>query len=166
MGGTGGGLGLSSEDLARLQETARAKIRSEEPERRNVFISFASEDLAQVNLLRGQSKNKQIELDFIDKSLKVPFNSDRAEYIRRGLRERIRQASVTVVLVTEKTASSKWVDWEIRESKRLGKGVVAMHPGEGPPSRLPSALKEFGIKTIRWSHQGLTDAIKDAAKQR
>lgn len=166
MGGRGGGLGMSLGDLAKLGETAKETIRREEPQRRNIFISFASEDLAQVNLLRGQIKNKQLDLDFIDKSLKVPFNSERAEYIRRGLRERIRQASVTVVLVTEKTSSSKWVDWEIRESKRLGKGVVAMHSGELPPLRLPAALQELGIEAVRWSHEGLAVAVNEAAKRR
>jgi hypothetical protein len=163
MGGSSGGLGLSIGRIAQLQEEAKAILRDgAEPERRNVFISFASEDLDYVNLLRGQAKNEDSDLEFNDWSLKEPFNSDRAEYIRRGIRERIRQSSVTLVFVSEHTAASEWVDWEIRESHRLGKGVVAMYQGESPPTVLPQALGELGVKPIQWTHEGLNQEIATA----
>jgi len=164
MGGSSGGLGLSLGQIAQLQEKAKAILRDgAEPERRNVFISFASEDLDYVNLLRGQAKNEDSDLEFNDWSLKEPFNSDRAEYIRRGIRERIRQSSVTLVFVSEHTAASEWVDWEIRESHRLGKSVIAMYQGQSPPTVLPRALGELGVKPIQWTHEGLNQAIATAA---
>jgi len=157
---------MSLGELAQHQETARDEIRRAEPQRRSVFISFTSEDLPEVNLLRGQAKNKDIELDFIDRSLQEPFRSENAEYIKRGLRERIRQASVTLVYLSTDTHKSEWVDWEIRESRRQGKGIVAMYAGDKSPVKLPRALSELGIKPVRWSHDGLVRAIDEASKSR
>jgi hypothetical protein len=168
MGGSGGGgRGLRRDELKKLEEIARETLRrGAQPEKRSVFISFASEDLDEVNLLRGQAKNEQTDLEFVDRSLKAPFESDNAEYIRRGIRERIKQASVTIVYLTDSSATSKWVDWEIRESARQGKGVIAMYAGEGPPRKLPWAITELGIKPVPWTHRELSSAIEKAAKKR
>src|SRR3954468_4577217 len=117
MGGSGGNLSMSIGERAALEDKAKTIIRDgAEPERRNVFLSFASVDLQSVNLLRGQAKNDASDLAFNDWSLREPVNSKQASYIRKGIRERIRQSSVTVVFVSDHTYSSKWVNWEIRES--------------------------------------------------
>ncbi len=166
MGGGGGGRSLRAEEIRRLEETAKESLKQgATQEKCNVFISFVEEDLAEVNLLRGQAKNEKSLLEFNDWSVKEPFDSDQAEYIRRGIRERIRQASVTVVYVSSSTASSKWVDWEIRESIRLEKGVIAMHKGETPPSQLPQAIIEHKIKLVPWNHKAISAAIDKAAKK-
>ncbi len=165
MGGGGGSYTFSSSELKGLEDKAKEVLASENPEKRNVFISFAYEDIQQVNLLRGQAKNENSDIEFNDWSLSEPFDSERAEYIRAGIRERINQASVTVVFVSENAATSKWVDWEVRESARLGKGVVALYSGR-PPSRMPTAVAELGITAIPWTQKGLADAIESAATKR
>jgi hypothetical protein len=166
MGGSSEG-NLGSKDIDALERVLRETIReSEKPQRRNVFISFASEDLALVNFLRGQAKNENSNLDFIDRSLREPYNSENVEYIKRGIRERIRQTTVTVCLVTENTVTSEWVDWEIRESIKLGKGVVAVYQGEKPPPKLPPVVNELGIKLVPWKQAELTAAIEQAAGER
>ena len=58
---------------------------------------------------------------------------------------------MTVVFVSEHTANSKWVNWEIKRSLDLGKEVVAFHTGDAPPKRLPLAVRENGIKVVPWS---------------
>lgn len=166
MGGGGGSFSFSDGDLKSLEAKAKEALADKEkPEKRNVFISFAYEDIQQVNLLRGQAKNENSDIEFNDWSLSEPFESERAEYIRAGIRERINQSSVTLVFVSEKTQSSKWVDWEIRESIRLGKGVVAVYSGQ-PPSALPQALRELRVAPIPWSQAGLAAAIEGAAAKR
>lgn len=160
MGGSGGGLGMSLGALAELESKAKRVLREGDTQRRNIFISFAHEDLREVNLLRGQAKNASSELEFNDWSLREPFNSERAEYIRRGIRERIRQSSVTVVYVSGVTHKSQWVNWEIKETLSLGKRVVALHKGAAAPSRLPTALTENGIRPVQWTHDALMKAIR------
>jgi hypothetical protein len=150
---------MSLGQLAELQSEAKAILRSGESQRRNLFISFAHEDMAQVNLLRGQAKNASSELEFNDWSLQEPFDSSRAEYIKQGIRERIRQSSATLVFVSTVTHASRWVDWEIRESLRLGKHVIAMYSGDKPPQPLPRALVEHGITPVPWSHEAIMNAL-------
>ena len=167
MGGSSGGLGLSLGQIAELEQKAKDVLREgAEPERCNVFTSFASEDLADVNLLRGQAKNENLALEFNDWSLREPFDSDNAEYVRRGIRERIRMCSVTMVFVSEHTADSRWVNWEIDESVRLGKRVIALYAGDRPPSRLPPALVRLGVQPVPWNHQAIMAAIAEATKKK
>ena len=154
-------------NINRLQDVARQELKKPVPEpRKKVFISFRSEDKPLVDLFRCQAKNKNNDLDFIDFSLRVPFNSKNAEYIKRGIRERIRQSSVTVVLITESTHKSKWVDWEIRESKKLGKGVVGVKCESGSSPKIPKAISEHGCEVVNWNHNEIRRAINRAEKNR
>lgn len=163
MGGGGTWESLNPDQLKNLEKTAKDAI-SGTPQKRNIFISFAGEDLNEINLLRAQGKNENTDLEFVDWSVREPFDSKNAEYIKRGIRERIKQSSVTVCYVTEHTEQSKWVDWEIRESKALGKGVIAMYKADSLPKNLPPAIKEFKIKLVPWNHEELSRAISQAAK--
>ncbi|MCH7622964.1 MAG: TIR domain-containing protein [Nitrospinae bacterium] len=151
-GGGGGGRGLTPEELKSLEQRAKKSLKGGDGGGKcNVFISFSSDDLNEVNLLRGQAKNENSDIEFNDWSLKEPFDSKKADYIKRGIRERIRQCSVTVVYVSDETADSKWVDWEIRESIAMGKGVVAMHKGHSPPKRLPKAVTDNKVPVVPWN---------------
>jgi hypothetical protein len=166
-GGGGGGRGLTPDELKSLQQKAKKSLKDgDDTNKCNVFISFSSDDLDEVNLLRGQAKNENSDIEFNDWSLKKTFDSKEADYIKRGIRERIRQCSVTVVYVSDKTAGSKWVDWEIRESIAMGKGVVAMHKGDTPPARLPKAVTENKVSVVSWNQKALAEAIKNQSKNR
>lgn len=103
-------------------------------------------------------------LSFNDWSLREPFDSDKAEYIRRGIRERIRQSTVTVVFLSAHTAASRWVNWEIEETISMGKGVVGMYSGEPPPALLPAAITRHNIPVVQWNQKELAKAIERQAK--
>jgi hypothetical protein len=168
MGGAGGGgRGLTPDELKALEQRAKQSMKDPGSTGKcNVFISFASEDLSDVNMLRGQAKNQNSDIEFNDWSLKEPFDSEKADYIKRGIRERIRQCSVTVVYVSDTTAGSKWVDWEIRESISMGKGVVAMHKGDTSPGRLPKAVTDNKVPVVPWNQKELAKAIKKQSENR
>ena len=167
MGGSSKNSGLTADQRSWLERQAKNDIeKADGGIKRNVFISFAWEDRNEVNLLRAQAKNENSNLEFNDFSLRKPFNSKDADYIKRGIRERIRQSSVTVVYISGKTADSEWVDWEIRESLKMGKGVLAMHKGDTPPKRLPKAIIENNIEVLPWNQQRINDAIQEQAKNR
>lgn len=151
MGGGGGGGSRSLGDTSELEQRAKEILRQGASGRKNVFISFAFEDIDEVNLLRGQAKNENNQLEFNDRSVKEPFDSDRAEYIRQKLSERINQCSTTVVHLSPDTANSKWVRWEVGKSVELGKRIIATHTGNTPPENLPSFVVEHSIKVVPWS---------------
>jgi len=169
MGGGGGGSSLSNRDLRTIGEIVGEQLREASGEgKRNVFLSFVYEDIQDVNLLRGQAKNEDSDLEFNDWSLQEPFDSAQADYVRAGIRARIQQCSVTAVYLSERTIESRWVDWEIRESLRLGKGVIGIYKGSTPPAVLPSAISENSdrITLVPWTHQGIAAAIEQAATRR
>lgn len=152
MGGSSGGgsSGYRLGDSRSLEEKAKKILQSGEG-KKHVFISFAHEDLNEVNLLRGQAANEKSDIEFKDFSVKEPYNSERAEYIKSKISERINRASTTVVYLSETTPSSHWVKWEVEKSLELGKSVIAVHKGANPPS-LPSWVREHGIKVVKWSN--------------
>lgn len=167
MGGSGGNRGLNPSQKESLEQRAKESLKkADSGEKHNVFISFSSDDLDEVNLLRGQAKNENSNIEFNDWSLRQPFDSERAEYIKRGIRERIRQCSVTIVYLSTRTADSKWVDWEIRESLAMGKGVIAMHKGDTPPKRLPNVLTEKRVQIVPWNQKQLVKAIQKKSESR
>ena len=99
-------------------------------------------------------------MEFNDHSLKEPFDSQNAEYIRNGIKEHIRRSSVTVVYLSVHSAASRWVDWEIRESLRQGKKVIGVYQGDVAPA-LPTAFREFSLKAVPWRHQDLMRELGD-----
>ncbi len=109
----------------------------------------------------SNAKNENSNIEFNDWSLKKPFNSEEANYIKRGIRERIRQSSTTIVYLSNNTAGSEWVNWEIQESVAMGKGVVGMHKGNSPPRRLPKAIADNKIPVVPWNQEQLARAIEN-----
>jgi hypothetical protein len=166
MGGSSGG-GISPSDLAKLQTVAKQKLKEAANQvSPHVFISFAYEDINDINLLRAQVKNEDTDLQFDDYSVREAFDSTNVDYIKRQIREKIDRSSVTLVYVTENSAQSKWVNWEIEESQRRGKGVVGVFKGDKPPFKLPPAFATSRIKVVKLQHDELDAAIQEARQKR
>ena len=134
-------------DVRALEEKAKAALQGG---KRNVFISFAAEDMNEVNLLRGQAKNDNSDIEFNDHSVRVPYNSERAEYIKQKITERITRSSITVVYLSKNTAQSRWVKWEVEKSLEMGKKVIAVHAGDNFKGSKPDWLGK-DIKVVPWN---------------
>ncbi|MBA7619957.1 hypothetical protein ES703_27299 [subsurface metagenome] len=92
----------------------------------NLFISFAQEDLEQLESFRALAKNPEHEFQFHDRSelepvrdkagtpLPHPPNDKRAKLVREELKGLLEKATKMVILVGETTHKSQWVNWEIR----------------------------------------------------
>jgi hypothetical protein len=152
MGG-GGGNSQTLGDTSELEKKAKDLLLEASRSRRNVFISFAYEDINEVTLLRGQAKNERSEIEFSDWSVREPFDSDRADYVRRKITERINQASLTVVYLSSDTSKSKWVAWEVEKSFELGKTVIATYAGNIPPQP-PEFVRSNRIRVVPWRNLG------------
>lgn len=148
MGGGGGGGWNRLGDVSSLEQKAREALSEG---KKNVFISFATEDMDEVNLLRAQAKNDNSDIEFNDHSVRAPYNSKRADYIREKISERINRCSTTVVYLSESTAQSRWVKWEVEQSLKLGKSVLAVHAGKSYSGERPSWLREGNIKVLPWA---------------
>lgn len=134
--------------------------------KRNIFLTFDSNDMNLVNLFRGQAKNKNSDLDFSDYSVKDPFDSTRAEYIKQQIRALLEKVSVTICLIGYETHKSRWVDWELRESARLGKGLVGVRLHSSWQDLTPKALSDNQLQPIDWDIDKVVRAIEASAVKR
>jgi hypothetical protein len=143
----------SLSEMKRLEELARREIREALPlePRRRAFLIFRVGDLDQVRAFCSMAKEIDPHLDFIDFALKVHFKNENAIYVRHCISKRIEASSMVVVLVGKTTHDCEWVDWEIRESLKMGKFLIALRLGDGPSLRMPRAMKEHRIKLLPWN---------------
>lgn len=129
--------------------------------KRRIFISFDHDDTDKANGFLGL-RNILDNFEFYNHKLDHRIRSADGEYIGRIIREEyIRPASVTVVLIGNKTADSDWVKWEIRESLAQGKGILGIRlPGTW--GQIPTGVPEAAVggwdpekfsAWIEWAYQ-------------
>lgn len=99
---------------------------------RRVFLSFKMEDKKQVDGVRLLAWSANHPLDFYDESVRWAYKSEHAPYIKSKIRAKIERASVTLCLLGPTTYQSEWVDWELRTSMELRKGIILMGLPKGP----------------------------------
>lgn len=117
-----------------------------------VFIAFAIEDQGQRNLLTGQSVNPKTPFEFIDMSVKEPYDSDWKERVRT----RIRRSDGVIALVSKNTLSSSGEKWEISCAKEEKKKLMGLWAYSNDRTR-PSELSGYSI--IEWSWDGIAKFI-------
>ena len=166
MGGRHGYI-ISPTDKKTLEEKAKERIKSAENiPSKNVFISFAYEDKDEVNLLRGQAINDKSDLEFSDHSVKIEFDSEDSNYIKRQICKKIEKTSVTIVYLSIQSMSSPWVKWEVEKSKELGKGVIGVYKGDNRPANIPKHIKDNASSIVKWGHESIMNAVDEASKIR
>lgn len=94
---------------------------------RKVFFSFAYEDVSRAMVVRNswvtQGKDAAGFIDAADFE-EIKRKGDAA--IKRWIDGQLNGTSVTVVLVAEKTCSSRWVKYEIEKSTEIGNGLLGI----------------------------------------
>ena len=131
--------------------------------KRRIFISFDHDDTAQVNGFLGL-RNIIDNCDFYNHKLDRRIQSTNEDYVKRVIREEyITPASVTVVLIGNRTADSTWVQWEITESKRQKKGLLGIRllGSSGP---IPAGIPSNSVGS--WQPEKFAGWIEWAYKQR
>jgi hypothetical protein len=126
---------------------------------RHVFLSFVEEDLELVRLFRGQARNKNSSLIFDDYSVKVPYNSSDASYIRSQIKEKIRRCSVLICLVGKDTFKSPWVEWEIQTAADFGEKVIGVRLRRDHTDALPPALSLHKAPVAKWDIDAIVKLI-------
>src|SRR3954454_1549829 len=93
-------------------------------DKKTVFIAFAIEDKTQRDFLVGQSWNSKTPFEFIDMSVKEPYDKDWKERVRT----RIKRSHGVIALISKNSLTSAGQKWEIqcaREEKKPLRGIWA-----------------------------------------
>lgn len=94
---------------------------------RKVFFSFKYEDVSRAMIVRNSWVTQGKEsAGFIDKADFEAVKKKGNQAIKNWIDNQLEGTSVTVVLVGEKTCSSKWVKYEIEQSIKRGNGLLGI----------------------------------------
>jgi hypothetical protein len=128
------------------------------------FLSFVQEDLNLVNLFRGQAQNVSNELEFVDYSIREPFNSSNVDYITQGIVRQIKPCTLAVCLYGPTTHRSQWVVWELNKAVELGKPIMGVCLyRDGRVVHYPAPLKNW--PRISWDIPNIVQTMAALARQ-
>lgn len=119
------------------------------PDKKTVFIAFAIEDERQRDLLKGQSFHPRAPYEFIDMSVKEPYDSGWKERVRT----RIRRSHGVLVLVSKNSLSSSGQKWEIECAKEERKRIRGIRAYKEDGTTLD------GVTTYAWSDANIAGFI-------
>lgn len=89
---------------------------------KTVFIAFAIEDERQRDFLKGQSLLTKSPFEYIDMSVKQPYDTEWKDRVRT----RIRRSDGVIVLVSKNSLISSGQKWEIQCAKEEGKEILGL----------------------------------------
>lgn len=109
-------------------------------EKKVVFVAFAVEDKAQRDLLKGQSLNTQSPFEYIDMSVKEPYDSN----WKKRVRARIKRSHGVIALVSKNSLTSSGEKWEISCAKEEKKKLLGIWAYKDDRTNLS------GVNTVVW----------------
>jgi hypothetical protein len=131
-------------------------VKKEEPKKkRRVFISYQHNDRHAKELLKAQAANKNMDLNFNDRSPSKPFSSK----WKTQMKKRIQQASATLVPIGKDTYRSEAVKWEIEQSRKAGNKIIGVQIHKGKHHRLPPTMKK-NEELKRWRLEYIKRRLK------
>jgi hypothetical protein len=114
-----------------------------------IFVAFAIEDEGQRNMLKGQSLHTNSPFEYIDMSVKEPYDSDWKDRVRT----RIRRSDGVIALVSSDSLASSGQKWEIKCAAEEDVPLLAIWAYSNDRTRLP------GVDTVAWTWDGIADFI-------
>lgn len=120
----------------------------------NIFISHYFKDDDKVQRL------KQLLIDSgydvrnfsVDSTKHKDGRTPSKAVIERYLKARIAASSTFVCVISDKTHTRPWVDFEIKEAIKQGKKVIGIYNhGDKDKVEIPEALKENNVNIIGWN---------------
>lgn len=114
-----------------------------------VFIAFAIEDERQRDFLKGQSLSPRAPYEFIDMSVKNPYDENWKDRVRT----RIKRSDGVIVLVSKNSITSTGQKWEIscaKEEKKPVRGIWAYKDDR---------TNIVGLNTFVWNDANISNFI-------
>lgn len=114
-----------------------------------IFVAFAIEDERQRDFLKGQSLLTHSPFEYVDMSVKEPYDANWKERVRT----RIRRSDGVIALVSKNSLSSSGQKWEIVCAREEGKRVLGIWIYKDDRTSLA------GVNTVEWTWPAITKFI-------
>jgi len=120
---------------------------------KRVFTSFAIEDVRLRDLFVGQARHDKVPYEFVDMSVKQPWDSE----WKTKCRTRIRGCNAVVVLITKNLKQASGAIWEIKCAKEENKPILGVYIGGATLLDTPDELN--GIKKVSWTWANIAEFL-------
>lgn len=132
---------------------------------KNVFISHYHKDDPQLQRLKERfaQKGYNIRNSSIDSTKHKPRTQKPSDaVVKRLLQMRINWAGTFICLISDRTHTRPWVDYEIEQAAKLGKQIIGIYAhGSMQSADLPKNFEKYGGQTFGWnSVDKMIDAIE------
>ncbi|MBE9180272.1 hypothetical protein IQ268_17045 [Oculatella sp. LEGE 06141] len=125
---------------------------------KRIFISFAIEDKTLRDFLVGQKRNDNIDIDFIDYSVKQPWDSQ----WKTNCRVRIKGCAGVIGIITKNTPKADGQLWELKCGYDENKSTLLIHGYNDPDSRLKVKPKEIEGRLINnWTIENISKFLEN-----
>jgi hypothetical protein len=117
-----------------------------------IFISFAIENKTLRDFLVGQAKNERSPFEFVDMSVKEPWESA----WKTNCRTKIKSCDGMLIIVTKNTKNADGQLWEIKCAKEEGRpcrGIWGYN--DDIPATLPAELN--GVRIVYWTWDNINN---------
>lgn len=113
-----------------------------------VFTSFAIEDANLRTLLVGQGRNKKTPFEFVDMSVKEPWDSA----WKTSCRTKIKGCDGVIGIITNNTPKATGQLWELQCAYDEGIPVLLIYGNDDRPANLPDPVKGRRINLWTWDN--------------
>lgn len=118
-----------------------------------IFVSFAAEDAYARDFLKGQAKNGNSPFDFVDMSVKEPWD----EKWKTNCRIKIKGCDGVIALLSKKTYNADGARWEMKCANEEKIPMIGVHIHSDDKGAVPPELS--GKKVIEWTWAGIASFI-------
>lgn len=115
---------------------------------KRIFVAFAIEDEKTKILFTGQAKNERVPFDFVDMSVKEPWDTQ----WKTNCRSRIKGCDGVIVLVSKNLRNATGALWEIKCSKEEGIPAMGIYIGGAGVLDKPAEMQGIVCKTWTWEN--------------
>lgn len=113
-----------------------------------IFTSFAIEDTNLRTLLVGQGRSKKTPFEFVDMSVKEPWDSA----WKTNCRTKIKGCDGAIGIITNNTSKATGQLWELQCAYEESIPVLLIYGNEDRPSNLPDPVKGRRINLWTWDN--------------
>lgn len=114
-----------------------------------IFIAFAIEDQRSRDLIKGQSLHTKSPFEFVDMSVKTPYDKEWKERVRT----RIKRSDGVLVLISKNSLKSDGQNWEMECAKEEKKPIRGIYIYTDDRTNI------VGVNTMVWTWENIGNWI-------
>lgn len=123
---------------------------------KRIFVSFAKEDINLRDLLKGQAKNENSPFEYVDMSVKEPWDNA----WKTNCRTKIKGCDGMIAIITGNTKNADGQVWEIKCAKEENVPVIGIL-GYDDQKNVPIPSECGNVKLVDWTWNNIANWLNN-----